>query len=683
MTGTQVWAEQVRTLFRQRTWVFLVNPLNALILALALWPRGGAHLDDTLLVPVIVMWLGLMVAVTVVRLGMRRSYLAREPPTDQAPRWARSFVAGTAVTGALWGAGVLLLYDPSDARAQVLVPLVAGGMIAGSAAVLASYLPAFFSFAVPIVVATAARFIAAGDALHLVMALFVVVYGAALSMVAGNNNRALSEAFRLRFEKQDLLEQLSRAQLLLEEVNRTLEQRVAERGAAFERQSEVLRDAQRMESVGLLAGGVAHDFNNLLTVIMASVGLLQGGQLGEDEQRVAMDDIQGATHRAASLVNQLLAFSRRQVLRPRVLELGSVVRDAETLLRRLIGERIQLKVATGARPLFVRADPLQIEQVIINLATNARDAMPSGGVLTIETEAASADGVPHPLPPGRYAALSVRDTGVGMDSETMRRSFDPFFTTKDVGQGTGLGLATVHGIVEQSGGHVFVDSVPRRGSCFRVYLPEISPSKMEVARREGDVVTDRGLGRAGERGALSGGGAGERSASVPAATAAETRGPSGAQPRVPATVLLTEDEVLVREVAARILTGAGHRVLEAKDGEEALEVARRHPGPIDLLITDLVMARVGGLELVKRLAQERPGLRVLFISGYSWEAAEPFVNSGAGGVDLLQKPFSSEALIASVARLLAGPPPRPSDGTPSGKDEPRSGPHRSAPPRDR
>jgi signal transduction histidine kinase len=374
MTGTSVRAEQVQTLFRQRTWVFLVNPVNALILALALWP-GEDHAQAVLLVPALVGWLGLTVAVTVVRLAMRRSYLAHEarpapaaaPAAPSAPgsadqqtlRWARRFVAGAAAAGVLWAVGILMLYDPGDAKAQILCTLVAGGMIAGSAAVLASYLPAFFGYCVPIVLAVAVRFVVEADALHLVMALFVLVYGVALSMVAANNNQALTESFRLRFEKQGLLDELSRAQRSLEEANRTLEQRVAERGAALERQSEALRDAQRMESVGLLAGGVAHDFNNLLTVIMASVGLLEGIQQTEDT-RVAVDDIQGAASRAASLVNQLLAFSRRQVLRPQVLDLCSVVRDTETLLRRLIGEHIQLKVVLAAQPLFVRADPLQV-----------------------------------------------------------------------------------------------------------------------------------------------------------------------------------------------------------------------------------------------------------------------------------------------------------------------------------
>jgi two-component system, cell cycle sensor histidine kinase and response regulator CckA len=331
--------------------------------------------------------------------------------------------------------------------------------------------------------------------------------------------------------------------------------------------------------------------------------------------------------------------------------------------------------------------------VIINLATNARDAMPSGGVLTIETEAARGEGAGagHPLPPGRYAALSVRDTGVGMDSETRRRSFDPFFTTKDVGQGTGLGLSTVHGIVEQSGGFVFIDSEPRRGSCFRVYLPEVSPSTAAAATAmQADVTAaSRGLvfgalpGRAssaaglGAGGGGGGGGGGTSTATgALAAVVAGTGGASAAAPGGTATVLLTEDEMLVREVAARILIAAGHQVLEAKDGEDALEVARRHPGPIHLLITDLVMARLGGLELAKRLAAERTGLRVLFISGYSWEAALPFTDPGAG-VDLLQKPFAGEALVAAVARLLAGPAPR---AILNGKDAPRTGtPHPQRP----
>ena len=368
------------------------------------------------------------------------------------------------------------------------------------------------------------------------MGLLAIVYGIAMSLIAAHSNRAVSEAFRLRFENQDLLARLSAAQVSLAQTNQSLEQRVEERGAALERQTEALRDAQRMESVGLLAGGVAHDFNNLLTVVLGNVELLLH-DTGPSE-RSRLEEIQSAANRGATLVSQLLAFSRRQVMVRRVLDLNAMVTEVRPLLSRLIGEHIELVVWLAPGPLPVQADPTQLQQTIINLATNARDAMTGGGTLTIETERADRAPAGTTLPEGRYVALAVRDTGAGMDEATRRLVFHPFFTTKEVGKGTGLGLATVHGIVEQSGGQVLVESEPGHGSCFRVFLPLVGVEKIEVA-------------------------------------ASAVRTPPAGSP-ASATILIAEDEALVRHVIARVLGRAGYTVIEAQDGEQALQMVRRH-----------------------------------------------------------------------------------------------------------
>jgi CheY-like chemotaxis protein len=368
-----------------------------------------------------------------------------------------------------------------------------------------------------------------------------------------------------------------------------------------------------MESIGLLAGGVAHDFNNLLTVVLGNVELLLNTNELAEEARSTVEIIRRAAQRAAVLVSQLLAFSRRQVMVPRVLDLNSVVSEVQPFLGRLIGEHIDLVADLYTRPLPVRADPTQLQQVLINLATNARDAMAAGGTLTIKTEYYETAPAGTIVPAGRYACLAVRDTGIGMDAQTKRMIFHPFFTTKDVGRGTRLGLATVHGIIQQSEGYILVESEPGQGTCFRIFLPWVP----------GDF---------------------QESTATPAVTAF-TADPG------PATVLVAEDESEVRALTARTLEAAGFTVIEAENGEQALEVSRRHEGPIDLLMSDVLMPKMGGIDLANRLSEERPGIRILLVSGYSPDqtmaADDPSRVTG-----FLQKPFTSTELVSKASKLL-------------------------------
>jgi signal transduction histidine kinase/CheY-like chemotaxis protein len=595
-------AEQIRTLYSQSLAIIAVNPLNAAIVAAVLWPWADPRL--------LLGWVAVMAAVSILRAGLRRRYLRAHPSPDQHAVWAQRVVGAAFATGLVWGIGGALFYDPSAIVPQLVLVFVIGGMVAGASGTLALHVPAFLAFAWAAILPAAARMMAEGDTPHIAMGLLAVVFGGAMWLITAHTNRAVTEAFRLRFANQELLAQLSAVQVSLEETNRTLEQRVAERSAALERQTDALRDAQRMESVGLLAGGIAHDFNNLLTVVLGSVELLLA-DARNTEDRSRLEDIHSAANRGATLVRQLLAFSRRQVMVRQVLDLNAVVTEVHPLLTRLIGEHIELVVSLAARPVPVKADPTQLHQTIINLATNARDAMPDGGRLTIET--GTVDGVPDgtTFPEGRYVTLTVRDTGVGMDATTKRLAFHPFFTTKDVGKGTGLGLATVHGIVEQSGGRVLVDSEPGRGSCFRVFLPRVAIETTE--RRAAPEV-------------------------APPVDAAH-----------PATIVIVEDEMLVRAVTARVLGRAGYTVIEAQDGEEALQMVRLHEQTIDLVITDVVMAKLGGLELARRLAQEKPGLPILLMSGYNREE----MPSDDPAIGFLQKPFTPGELLHRVATLLA------------------------------
>ena len=400
-------------------------------------------------------------------------------------------------------------------------------------------------------------------------------------------------------------------------------QDVTERRRAEEalRQSqERLHLSQRLEAVGQLAGGVAHDFNNLLTAITSYTQLLLEGFAPNDARREDLLEIKKAAERATSLTRQLLAFSRRQVLDPRVVDLNAVVTDLEKMLRRLIGAHIALVTdCSTRRPLpRVRADIAQLEQVIVNLAVNARDAMPDGGTLTIRTgearltEADCRDHSDFDVRPGRYVAMTVSDTGIGMDAATQARIFEPFFTTKGPGKGTGLGLATVYGIVKQSGGYIAVTSEPGRGTTFRIYLP---------------AETD--------------------SAPVPS----EGTGGSDSTPEGSGTILLVEDEMPVRALARRVLEQSGYTVLEAADGLEGARVADAFAGDIDLLLTDVVMPNLGGRGLVERLRPKRPRMAVMFISGYP--AGE--VDRGgltSGGATYLEKPFSPRLLRETVRQAL-------------------------------
>ena len=381
---------------------------------------------------------------------------------------------------------------------------------------------------------------------------------------------------------------------------------------------EQLRQSQKMEAVGQLAGGIAHDFNNLLTAILGSTQLLLNSTPEGDPRREDAEEIRNAGLRAAELTRQLLAFSRRQVLAPKMLELNAVVTNMERMLQRLLGEDVELVTSLAAATGAVSADPGQLEQVLLNLAVNARDAMPGGGRLSIATSRITVDEEHierrHRLPAGDYACLAVTDTGVGMDEATQAHLFEPFFTTKEVGKGTGLGLATVYGIVKQSGGYIWIYSEPGRGTTVKVYLPRV--------RDAGDAPR----------------------ASAPVAT--EVLGGDE-------TVLLVEDAAPVRTLARRSLEVRGYRVLDAADGPTALELSARHGGRIDILVTDVVMPGMSGRELAQRLAPERPGMKVLYTSGYT---DDTMVRQGVltAGVAFLQKPFVPDTLARKVREVLDG-----------------------------
>ena len=387
-----------------------------------------------------------------------------------------------------------------------------------------------------------------------------------------------------------------------------------------------LRQAQKMEAVGRLAGGLAHDFNNVLTAIVGYAGLVRDqierrtavtGPADEAEALVEnVEEILKAADRAAALTKGLLAFSRNQVMQPTILDINAVLAGLEKLLRPIIGEHIDFATIPGPNTGRVRADRIQLEQVVMNLVVNARDAMPAqGGRLTIETSEVELTDLYArrrvPVIPGTYVMLAVSDNGCGMDRETLDRAFEPFFTTKDFGKGTGLGLSVAYGIIRQSGGHIWPYSEVGRGTTFKVYLPKVSGAAQEAS-----------------------------------AARKLSRPPGGTE-----TVLLVEDEEIVRTLVHQVLTRHGYRVLVARNGEEAAQVASGHGGTIDLVLTDVVMPGMAAADLVAQLSVGRPGLKVLYVSGYADHAVS---RSGLleRKVEFLQKPFAPDRLAHKVREVL-------------------------------
>ena len=434
--------------------------------------------------------------------------------------------------------------------------------------------------------------------------------------------RALEQGdftYPLKSDGGDEVAQVTRA---FEEMRSTLQRNEVQRQQHEIQRHQLegqLRQAQKMEAMGRLAGGVAHDFNNLLTVIKGNSSLLVERLQSDDRLLGCTRQIERAADRAASLTRQLLAFCRMQVLQPKILDLNMLVSEMCKLLRRLIREDIAFNFHAGESLGRVKADPGQIEQVIMNLAVNAGDAMPSGGSLTVETRNITVDEhfarARPPILPGQYVLLAVTDTGQGMNAETKARIFEPFFTTKEQGKGTGLGLATVYGIVKQSGGCVWVESEPEKGARFEVYLPRVDEA-LEPA-------------------------AGEEIAATPA--------------RQRKTVLIVEDEEAVRELASEFIHSAGYAVLTAKDGTDALTLAEQSDEPIHLLLTDVVMPKMRGPELAKRLKGLRNTIRIVYMSGYLEynRGNEDFLEEGF----FLQKPFSRDTLVRKVGEALSNNAP--------------------------
>lgn len=562
-------------------------------------------------------WLFYMAAVTVARAGLVYVYWQSSDIDKSAVQWSRAYGIGAALAGLGWGGAGLFLYPQESISHQVFLVFMLGGMAAGAVAVLTPRMEVFLLFFLPTLLPISAQLLRQPDDLHLTMGGVLLIFMSALLFTARRMNRTITSSLTLQTQNAGLVRFLTSANIQAEGLNRELKTEIQQREeteAALRESQEQLLQSQKMEAMGQLAGGIAHDFNNLILVINGYSELLLNALKFDEKKRHHVEQIKLAGDRAATLTQKMLAFSRRQRVQPRPIDLNTVVSNISPMLSRLIGETI--RVVTTLNPVSrVKADPSQLEQVIMNLVLNARDAMPQGGTLTIETSNVDLDHLyvdqHRGSQAGSYVQLTVRDTGIGMDAETRRRVFEPFFTTKEVGKGTGLGLSVVYGIIKQTGGYIDVTSQPGSGSMFALYLPRLSS-------------------------AVS-------SSHPPVAVRPLPTGREG--------ILVVEDELSVRNLIMNLLRHHGYDVIEASDGDDAVRLVDQTGAAIHLLITDLVMPRLGGFELAQRLTSQWPGIKVLYMSGYSDDTVLKQEGLPAGA-DFLRKPFTPEALLRKVREVL-------------------------------
>jgi two-component system, cell cycle sensor histidine kinase and response regulator CckA len=601
-TRETVRSEEIRALFEQGAPVLFANVVVATVVVGTLWNEAPQAR--------LVAWLSAIVVLSVLRTQLQRSYARAEPTDTDIDAWGRRFVLGSTISGLLWGTAGWLFFLPASALSQTLLTFAIGGMLAAAAGTLACHLPAFYGYFGCALLPLTIRSFTVGDRIHLGLGVMLLVYGIGMQRVARNNNRAFVRAFRLGIENTELLQRLSLSQVELQETNRSLEHRVIERTKALEQQGEALQQAQRLEVAGRLAGGLAHDFNSLLTVVINNSLLMKESQPLDEHGQLAAEETLEAARRGAALIRQLLAFSRRRRPEPRVFSLNQLVEEWAVLLERILGEGVVTVVSLADHATHVRADPAQVEQVLVNLVANARADMPNGGRLQLATEVTSVRGDDE-LSPGEYVQLIVEHFATEASDADAKQVLDPYSPFGGDARQRGRGFAAVWSIAPQWGGRVAVDSGLGGGARFRVFVPaSAEPLSPQSVRRQ--------------------------------AMHAQQRS---------ATILVVDDEPTLRAVIRRCLVRQGYTVLVAEDGQRALALARSS-GVIDLLITDVVMPGITGLELGRLLRLERPELRVLFISGFTFEEAVPAPDL-AKGMAYLPKPFETTALTSKVQELLS------------------------------
>ena len=596
---SRIFATSVATLYEHSSRVLLANVVNALVVGLILWGTADPQ--------VIVGWWGAMVLMTVARAQLARAYRRR---TSHSPvdRWAARFTIGSLCSGLIWGLGATLMFPVAHEPSQVVLAFVIGGMGAGASSSVASHLPAFYAFLIPATLPVTVRFAVVGDKFHLGMAFMLALFAAFLSMIGRTTHRTLQDSYALRFSNEELVGRLKEASASLEERvaerTRRLQDEARARGEAEHR----LQHAQRLDAVGRLTGGVAHDFNNLLTVIVNSLELLDSRADNKDTQELVRPALDAAL-RGGELTKSLLAFSRRQDLRPEVVDVCDAVQHVVTrILQRVLPASIDVSVLPSDDVLRARVDPAQLEAALLNLALNARDAMPDGGILRLSVETTIIEADQPDLRAGEYVGVRVVDNGAGIDVGTLDRVFEPFFTTKG-NQGTGLGLSMVYGFARQSGGVIKLDSEPGQGTTALLLLPRYAGGEQPATAHHS------GTFRVG-RGEL---------------------------------ILVVEDEASVRALTVQSLRSLGYRTVEASNAATALELLDANTD-VQLVMSDVVMpGHLDGIALAKQVRTRRPEVRLLIVSGYSEPTGSPIE------WPTLAKPYRRDVLAAAVRDALRSP----------------------------
>jgi len=578
-----IFAAQIQALYQHIPMVLTVNVVNSALVAIVLASYRGQ-----------VWWLvflALSVAVSAVRaLGWAR-YRRKPAPPDSVAKWAMSAAIGSAVSGLLWGVGSALLL-PDNLVEQTFVAFVIGGMCVASLVAYSNYLPAFIAYVFPSSLPLAGRFFLDGWSVHGDM---MVVFAVAITLAAYSSTRSFVNGLRLNFHLREKTNQLTAA-------NKQLELEIEQRRMA----EDQLRQAHKMEALGQLTGGIAHDFNNLLTVVIGHLELAQN-RISSDARPAALLQVAlRAAERGATLTRHLLAFARRQHLDPRPVDIPAVIGSVEKILKQTIGPDIRLIIGSAPDLHPAWADANQLELAILNLALNARDAMPSGGVLRIDTENRKGDSATQPAQ--EYVVVSVSDTGIGMSKETLERAFEPFFTTKEAGQGSGLGLSIVHGFAAQSGGSVRITSSPGQGTKVDLWLPRAQSEAFKCLDPEPDQ------------------------------SVIESRR---------AKILVCDDDGGVLDFVGAVLRSEGYTVWEAETPDQALEIVERER-PIDLLLVDYAMPEMNGIAVINRARDCQRGLKTLMMSGH----ADILHSSGMLGIPLLAKPFKVAELRKRIAEIM-------------------------------
>jgi len=578
-----IFAAQIQALYQHIPMLLTVNVVNSALVAIVLASYRGQ-----------VWWLvflALSVAVSAVRaLGWAR-YRRKPAPPDSVAKWAMSAAIGSAVSGLLWGVGSALLL-PDNLVEQTFVAFVIGGMCVASLVAYSNYLPAFIAYVFPSSLPLAGRFFLDGWSVHGDM---MVVFAVAITLAAYSSTRSFVNGLRLNFHLREKTNQLTAA-------NKQLELEIEQRRMA----EDQLRQAHKMEALGQLTGGIAHDFNNLLTVVIGHLELAQN-RISSDARPAALLQVAlRAAERGATLTRHLLAFARRQHLDPRPVDIPAVIGSVEKILKQTIGPDIRLIIGSAPDLHPAWADANQLELAILNLALNARDAMPSGGVLRIDTENRKGDSATQPAQ--EYVVVSVSDTGIGMSKETLERAFEPFFTTKEAGQGSGLGLSIVHGFAAQSGGSVRITSSPGQGTKVDLWLPRAQSEAFKCLDPEPDQ------------------------------SVIESRR---------AKILVCDDDGGVLDFVGAVLRSEGYTVWEAETPDQALEIVERER-PIDLLLVDYAMPEMNGIAVINRARDCQRGLKTLMMSGH----ADILHSSGMLGIPLLAKPFKVAELRKRIAEIM-------------------------------